>query len=130
MSVEINGLNKLINQLESKFGQDHMQKVSDDALKSGADVFVKELRSQFDKFANTGASRDEITVSEPMTEGGVRKIKVYWEGPRDRYRIIHLNEYGTVKNPNPEGKGAIAKSLRSSRQAYKGAIEKAVKEGF
>lgn len=130
MSVKIEGLNSLMSELENKLGPEHMQQVSDNAIKSGANVFVKELKSQFARFADTGASKDEITVSDPMTEGGARKVKVYWKGPHNRYRIIHLNEFGTVKNPNPDGKGAIAKAMRSAESAYKQAIEQSLKEGI
>jgi hypothetical protein len=123
MSVKIQGFDKLMKQLEDRFGQQRMQQISDKALIVGARVYVSELKSQLATFQDTGATIDEVTISEPMTINGVRTVKVYWKGPRNRYRIIHLNEWGTVKNPNPAGKGAIARSLQSAKSAYRNAIK-------
>lgn len=138
MSVEIKGTDELIQQLENKFGKKHMQSVSDDALKAGAEVFVKELKSQVSTFSGKGKGKgysqgytyDEITVSDPMWDNGERVIKVHWEGPNNRKNIIHLNEWGTVRNPSPPGKGKIAMALKNSERAYREAIEQALKEGL
>lgn len=130
MSVKITGLEKLLNNLEKRYGQQNMQSVSDKALLAGAKIFVKELKSQFESFKDTGASIDEITISEPMWLGNVRTVKVHWRGPNNRYRIIHLNEWGTIKNPNPQGKGAIARALKNAEAAYRNAIKKAIEEGI
>ncbi|GAB3797361.1 HK97-gp10 family putative phage morphogenesis protein [Virgibacillus kimchii] len=130
MSVEITGLPELLNELDRRLGSARMQEIMDIALKAGAEVFVRELKSQFERFADTGASLSEITVSEPMTEAGVRKIKVHWRGPRGRYRIIHLNEFGTVKNPNPRGKGAIARAMRAAEREYRDAVRREIERGM
>ncbi|MEH7287408.1 hypothetical protein [Priestia megaterium] len=130
MSVQIKGLNKLLADLEKRLGPDKIRNISDHALKEGARVFVEELKAQFELFKDTGASIDEITISEPMTIGGVRTIKIHWRGPDNRYRIIHLNEWGTVKNPNPRGKGAIARAMRNAENAYKAAVKEAVRRGI
>ncbi|WP_322552020.1 hypothetical protein AAB109_11275 [Priestia megaterium] len=129
MSVQIKGLNKLLADLEKRLGPDKIRNISDHALKEGARVFIEELKAQFELFKDTGASIDEITISEPMTIGGVRTIKIHWRGPDNRYRIIHLNEWGTVKNPNPRGKGAIARAMRNAENAYKAAVKEAVRRG-
>lgn len=130
MTVEVEGLEALLGKLESKFGKQQMQQVSDDGLKSGAEVFVNELKSQFESFKATGASIAEITIGEPEWVGDERTIKIYWKGPKNRYRIIHLNEWGTVKEPNPAGKGAIARALRNSEQSYHEAIKEALGRGI
>ncbi len=92
MSVKIQGFDKLMKQLEDRFGQQRMRQISDRALIAGAKVYVSELKSQLATFQDTGATVDEVTISEPMTISGVRTVKVYWKGPKNRYRIIHLNE--------------------------------------
>lgn len=126
MSVKFQGFDKLMKQLEDRFGHQRMQQISDRALIAGAKVYVNELKSQLATFQDTGATIDEVTISEPMTINGVRVVKVYWKGPKNRYRIIHLNEWGTVKNPNPAGKGAIARSLQSAAGAYRNAIKQEI----
>lgn len=130
MTVELTGMAEIQAEIERRLGTQRMQQISDVALKSAAQVFVNELKSQFQTFADTRASLEEITSTEPHTENGVRKITVHWKGPKGRYRIIHLNEFGTVKNPNPRGKGAIAKALRNSETAYKNTIEQILRGAF
>ncbi|MCM3180240.1 hypothetical protein [Cytobacillus horneckiae] len=130
MSVRLRGQNQVLAEIERRLGRTAMQRISDKALKRGARVFVAELKRQFASFKDTGASIEEITISEPMTIAGVRTIKIHWRGPKGRYRIIHLNEWGTIKNPNPRGKGAIARAMRNAETAYRNAIKEAIREGL
>ncbi|CAM3429115.1 HK97 gp10 family phage protein [Aeromicrobium ponti] len=129
MSVNVRGQRELIADLERRLGKERTQQISDRALKKGAQVFVRELKSQFEAFKDTGASIEEITVSNPMSVAGVRTIKIHWRGPKGRFRIIHLNEWGTVKNPNPRGKGVIARTMRNAENAYRQAVIQAIREG-
>lgn len=130
MSVKVSGIAAVEAELRKRLGVEQMKRISDAALISASHVFVKELKSQMASFEDKGYSISELTVSEPYWKDGVRSIKVHWKGPKGRYRIIHLNEYGTVKNPNPRGKGAIARALQSSESAYRGAIEKSLRGAF
>lgn len=135
MSVTIKGEKALLAELEKRLGKEKMQQISDKALIAGAKVFVKELQAQVRTFSDgkgysKGHTYDEINISEPMWVGGVRTVKVHWRGPKGRYRIIHLNEWGTVKNPNPRGKGAIARAMRNAETAYKNAIKEAIRRGL
>ncbi|WP_102707014.1 HK97 gp10 family phage protein [Terribacillus saccharophilus] len=130
MSVEVKGLNKLLQEIESRYGKGNVHRVSDRALEKGAEVFVRELKRQFQAFRDTGASLREITVSKPVSIGSDRLIRIHWKGPDNRYRIIHLNEFGTVKNPTPRGKGAIARAMRNAEDAYRAAVIQAVRSGL
>src|SRR5690625_7654334 len=101
-----------------------MQQVSDKALKDGAKVFVKELKAQVRTFSggvghSTGGTYEEITISDPVTVGGSRTVKVHWRGPKGSYRIIHINEWGTVNNTNPAGNSAIATALPNAESTYR-----------
>lgn len=129
MSVEVKGEAQLLAELEKRLGQEAMNRISDNALKAGAKVFVSELRKQFSGWKDTGASYDEITISDIIVVNGVRTIKIHWRGPKNRQRIIHLNEWGTVKNPNPRGKGAIARAMRNAQDAYRRAVKDAIRRG-
>ena len=126
MSVEITGLDELLRTLENRYGAANMQRLNDKALLKGADIFVRELKRNFERFKDEGYSIEEITISEPRTVLGVRMVTIHWRGPHSRYRIIHLNEWGTVKNPNPRGKGAIARSIRNAETAYRNAIKESL----
>lgn len=130
MSVKIRGLNKLLKELEIRLGKDGMQRISDKALMNAAEEFVKTLKSEFESFKDKGHSISEITIQGPEWKNNVRTIIVRWRGPHGRYRIIHLNEWGTIRNPNPRGKGAIARAMKNSEKAYRDAVRKALREGL
>ena len=130
MSVEITGLNELLRELERRFGADNMERLNDRALLKGADEFVPELKRNFERFKKEGYSIEEVTIGEPKTVVGKRRVNVHWKGPHGRYRIIHLNEWGTVNNPNPKGKGAVARAMRNAERAYRETIKKALKDGL
>lgn len=132
IKAEFKGVQKVLDELERRFGQENMNRISDKALLKGAEVFVKELKASIGtsgKYAK-GWTVEDITISGPEYIGGVKVVKVHFNGPHGRYRIVHLNEWGTVKIPNPPRKGAIARAMRNAEQAYRAAIKQAVLEGI
>ncbi|ORI05534.1 hypothetical protein B5723_03205 [Mammaliicoccus sciuri] len=133
MSVEIKGVRELVNQLEKKYGIENSKKVNDKALKKAGAYFEKELSSAFKTFEDTGASRKEINLSEPKYLNGVRGIQVYWQGPMDRYRLIHLNEWGYTrdgKEYTPKGHAVIAKALKKSEKIYRNIIKDEIRKNM
>lgn len=127
MSINISGISEVLAQVQNRLGPQAVERISDQALKDASLVFKAVLIEQLKAFKDTGATVDEVTFTEPYSVNGVRTITVHWKGPKGRYRVIHLNEYGTVKNPNPRGKGAIARALQASETAYKLAIAQSVR---
>lgn len=133
MSVEIKGVKQLVNQLEKKYGIETTKRVNDQALKKAGAYFEKELSSAFETFKDTGASQDEIQVSEPRYINGVRAITVYWEGPMDRYRLIHLNEWGYTrrgKEYKPRGHAVISKTLNNSEKVYRNIVKDEIRKNM
>lgn len=126
MGIKVKGLDTLYVELEKRFGQRKLQAIIDKALIAGAKVIEKKLKENFETFKDTGESIREITIDKPKTLNGVRTIMIHWQGPENRWKIIHLNEYGSVKNPNPRGKGAIDRSLRAGSDAYYKTIEREI----
>ncbi|MCG3401691.1 hypothetical protein K0017_05075 [Staphylococcus massiliensis] len=127
MSVEIENFHQMMNQIRSKYGEAQLQTAQDKALRAGSSYFVSVMKRNFQVFRDTGASIGEITVTEPhYIHGNVRMVKVHWKGPMNRYAIIHINEYGSVKNPTPRGKGAIARTMYTTEQPYKQIIKKSL----
>lgn len=122
MNAEVRGLAQLNKELDKRFSGRALNRIVDRALNSGADVIVRELERNFTTFQDTRASKDEITKSKPMTLNGNRTVVIHWSGPKQRYTIIHLNEFGTIKNPNPRGKGAIESALRAGQAEYRRVI--------
>lgn len=127
MSVKLRGIDPLIKQLEKRFDEIRVQEIVDAALMAGAKVFVRELKIQLKRFQDTGATVNEVTIRKPYTVDGVRQVTIHWKGPKGRYRIIHLNEWGTVRNPNPRGKGKIALALRISEKKYRDTLKEILK---
>lgn len=130
MSAEIRGVSELLVDLERRFGEQAVQRLSDQALIEASQVFKVALIAQLNSFKDTGATLEELTFSDPYTKDGVRTITVHWKGPKGRYRVIHLNEYGTVSNPNPRGKGSIARAVLISEGSYAQAIRNLVERGL
>ena len=132
--ARLKGLKELEQELEKRFGKQNAQRISDEALKAGAKVFVEALTFEFattpHKGYSEGATIDEITISDPVTINGVRTVRVHWRGPDGRYRIIHLNEFGTINNPNPPWKGVIARTMQKAERAYRNAIKEAIERGI
>lgn len=132
IKAEFKGEDQVLDELERRFGKENMDRISDAALLKGAEVFVKELISSIGtsgKYAK-GWTVDDITISGPEYVGGVKVVKVHFNGPHGRYRIVHLNEWGTVRIPNPPRKGAIARAMRNAEHAYREAIKQSVLEGI
>src|SRR5699024_6777013 len=132
MGLRVYGVQRLMNELELKFSKEQIKSIVDEALIAGALILGMELRRQIRTFSDgTGYSKgytlDEITISEPLDKLGNRTITVHWKGKHGRYRIIHLNEWGTIKNPNPRGKGKIAKAMALSKQAYGKAVRDTIR---
>ena len=136
MAVKVHGVNRLLQELDQKFGRKQIDNITDEALTKGALVFGMELRRQMRTFSDgtgysEGYSVDEITISPPgSSNNGSRSVRVFWRGKHGRYRIIHLNEWGTIRNPKPRGKGKIAKAMKLSKKAYGQAIRDEIRRSI
>lgn len=128
MSVKIEGTQELIRRIEQEYGEAKMLKAKENALRKGANYFRDTLRQNFALFKDTGASMEEMTLTQPYSvHGSTTTIKLHWRGPHERYRIIHLNEYGTVKNANPRGKGTIGRTIIATRKPYEQIIKESLR---
>lgn len=127
MSAEIKGVHQMLRKIGEKYGEGEMVKAQDKALRRGSKYFVSVLKTNFQVFRDTGASIEEIEVTDPYyIYGKTRMVKVHWQGPMNRYAIIHLNEWGTVKNPTPRGKGAIARTMFTTEKPYREIIKQSM----
>lgn len=130
IDIQVGGVEELNEELERRFGGNNLNRIIDRALVAGANVIKRELESSFQSFKDTGASVNEITVSEPMTLAGERTVTIYWSGPKNRYSIIHLNEFGTIRTPNPRGKGAVERAMRAGQETYFKTVERELVRGL
>ncbi|MEB7383792.1 hypothetical protein NGC55_02700 [Staphylococcus xylosus] len=122
MTISVKGDKEIIAYLEKKFGKSATKRITDFALTKGGQKVVQIIKRDMGSFEDTGESVSETSLSKPMTIGGVRTVKVHWRGPKQRYRIIHLNEFGhydrSGKWVNTAGKGVIERAMREGRETY------------
>lgn len=122
MTVTVKGDKEIIAYLEKKYGKSATKRITDFALTKGGQKVAQIIKNNMKSFKETGESVEETTVSKPMTINGVRTVKIHWRGPKQRYRIIHLNEYGHFdragKWVNTAGKGVIENAMREGRETY------------
>lgn len=122
MTISVKGDKEIIAYLEKKFGKSATKRITDFALTKGGQKVVQIIKRDMGSFKDTGESVSETSLSKPITIGGVRTVKIHWRGPKQRYRIIHLNEYGhydrSGKWVNTAGKGVIERAMREGRETY------------
>jgi len=122
MTIKMKGDKEIIAYLEKNYGKSATKRITDFALTKGGQKVVQIIKNNMKSFKDTGESVEETTVSKPMTINGVRTVKIHWRGPKQRYRIIHLNEYGhydrSGKWVNTAGKGVIENAMREGRETY------------
>lgn len=122
MTMTLKGDKEIIAYLETKYGKSAMKRITDFALTKAGNKVVSIIKGNMKSFEDTGESVEETTLSKPMTIKGVRTVKIHWRGPKQRYRIIHVNEYGhfdrSGKWVNTAGKGVIENAMREGRETY------------
>lgn len=121
MSVEVTGIEEMMKEIEHRFGKTAMRERVGQAIMPGAKKVHRNMARSMESFKDTGASIEEMQISSVQTNGGKIIVHIYWEGPKQRYRLIHLNERGYTrggKRYKPRGQGAIARALRQSEQDY------------
>lgn len=113
---------EVMDYLTEKFGRRKMLKIYDEALTKAAEVVYKAVKANIRYFRDTGAEYAEVKLTDPFWESGLRTVRIYWEGEKHRYSIVHLNEKGfharNGKFIRPKGMGAIDKALRSARKTF------------
>ncbi|WP_412519759.1 hypothetical protein [Staphylococcus simulans] len=121
MSIKFNE-QEAMKMLENKFNKTRMRKIYDKALVEAGEVMRKAVQANIKYFRDTGAEYGEVKLSKPFWDKGNRSIQVYWEGEKQRYTIVHLNEKGfhdrNGKFIKPKGFGAIDKAIRSARDRF------------
>lgn len=109
-------------EVEKRLGKRKLRRITDYALEQAGEVVLDAIKANLKHFRDTGAEYGEAKLSKPMWEGGNRSIRIYWEGEKQRYSVVHLNEKGFYarngKFVRPKGMGAIDKALRASRDKY------------
>ncbi|WP_410540961.1 hypothetical protein [Staphylococcus aureus] len=110
-----------------------MVKVQDKALIAGAKVIVEEVKKQLKPSKDTGALINEVSFSKPEWINGKRTITVHWRGSKDRYKIVHLIEYGHVQKETgkfikPKAMGGVNRAIRQGQNKYFETLKRELKK--
>ena len=130
-NVEFKGVQETLSALEKKFGEKKTQTLTKKAINAGAGKVEKNLQNDMIVFKDKGYTIDEVVRKNATYRNYKAEAEIGWNGPHQRYRIIHLNEWGYTrkgKQIRPRGFGVITKSLKNSEPLYFEAVGEEVKK--
>ena len=131
MSVKIVGLEDVLKNLDAKFSPDKVERVKNKALRAGAKAFENELLMGLSSYSDTGATMAEVVISSPKGVGSVKVVRIGWNGPKKRYKLVHLNEFGYTrygKKYSPAGYGVIRTTIDKTEETYKQVVKDSIVE--
>lgn len=132
-NVEVKGVNETLRELEKRLGDKKVRTITRKAINNGAEKVEKRLQSDMLVFKDTGYTIDEVVRKKATYRNYKAEAEIGWNGPHQRYRLIHLNEWGYTRNGRqikPRGFGVITKSLKNSEPVYLSAVETEVKKSL
>ena len=122
MSVEIRGMDEVLNKLSEKLSERQLSRAENAALKPAGEYVKAEVKSAVSAFSDTGAETNEVMVGKAHKVAGRNVVRVGWKGPKNRYAIVHLNEFGYTrggKHFTPRGFGVLQKTYDAVKPQYK-----------
>lgn len=110
-NASLKGADEIMKKLEEKFNDRRVASIVNSSLNDAADKYVEGLAMSIASYADTGATVSETTRSRASKKAsGMRTVRVGWNGPMKRYKLIHLNEFGYTRwgrTYSPRGMGVI-----------------------
>lgn len=131
--VEIRGMKETLDNIENTLGDNKMRSVARKAINAGAQKVEAQLKRDLVVFRDTGATIDEVVRQNARQINYKTEAAIGWNGPKKRYRLVHLNEWGYTRKGaqiRPRGFGVIAKSLKSSESMYLNTVVEEVKRSL
>ncbi|HGF7174123.1 hypothetical protein [Enterococcus hirae] len=132
-NVEIKGVQETIKALEKKLGEKKIKTLTKKAINVAAEKVEMKLQNDMIVFKDKGYTIDEVVRKNATYRNSNAEAEIGWNGPHQRYRLIHLNEWGYTrkgKQIKPRGFGAITKSLKKSEPLYFDTISEEVKKSL
>lgn len=127
----IKGINALQKAITETYSGTKARKIQKEAVNAGADVVVEKLKENFEGFKLTGYSQEEIMHSEARITGDTVQAKIGWNGSHERWRLVHLSEFGYTKagkQYTPRGFGVIVKTVDETKEDYLQEVEGRLRE--
>lgn len=132
-NVEFKGVTETIQALEKSLGINKTKNITRKAINSGAEIVEKKLQTDMLVFKDKGYTIDEVVRKNATYTNYKAEAEIGWNGPHQRYRLIHLNEWGYTRNGRqikPRGFGVITKSLKNSEPVYFETVASEVKRNL
>ncbi|EOI53385.1 hypothetical protein [Enterococcus gilvus] len=132
-NVEFRGVQETLQSLEKSLGINKTKNITRKAINSGAEIVEKKLQTDMLVFKDKGYTIDEVVRKNATYRNYKAEAEIGWNGPHQRYRLIHLNEWGYTRNGRqikPRGFGVITKSLKNSEPLYFETVASEVKRNL
>lgn len=115
---KVEGLDSIFNNLERKLGRGAILEASNGFAKKAGQSGAKIVKAAEKGYADTGATVKETTYRVRAPLAGVTYADIGWSGPKQRVKLVHLNEFGYTRRKNgslhrvyPKGLGSIQRSV-------------------
>lgn len=132
-NVEFKGIQETLKAMETKLGEKKTRTVTRKAINAGAEKVEKKLQTDMLVFKDKGYTIEEVVRKNASYRNFNTEAEIGWNGPHQRYRLIHLNEWGYTRNGRqikPRGFGVITKSLKNSEPLYFDTVAEEVKKNL
>lgn len=125
-NVTIKGIDSTLKNLEKTLGDKKVRSISRKAINKAGGEVKGNLKEDMKVFRDTGASINEVVQQNATKKSTGVSGRIGWNGPQNRYKLVHLNEWGYTrfgKQYRPRGFGVIEKSLKGSESKYLETVE-------
>ena len=136
MAVKIE-ITEVLKKIDKELDPKKATRIQNAAINKGAEKVASNLQGAFNKFKGTkqskGFTADEVTTSKARKAAEGRRAEVGWSGPKERYRLIHLNEWGYTrhgKRYKPRMMGTVQQTLDKSDKEYFETVGKELADGY
>jgi len=130
MTSSVQGQAEILKNIEAKLGKNRVNRVVNKTLRTTGDEVVKIVKESVAYYRRTGATYDEVVKSNVKNSSlGIKHIDVGWRGDMNRWRLVHLNEFGYTrfgKYVRPRGMGAVQRGADKAKDT----VFKEMKEGL
>lgn len=123
-SFEIKGIKDLEKAITEKYSSTKARRIIKDAVNSGADMVANKVEHNYKKTKGPyrkGYTAAGVMRSDARTKNDIVAAKVGWNGSKDRWRLVHLEEWGYVrsgKQYKSTAYGLLDKTLQEVKAPY------------
>lgn len=134
-SFNIKGLDELEKAIKEKYEGAKGKRIIRQAVNSGGEVVAKGLIKNYgtvvDKGYSQGYTKEDVTRSNAKISNDTVTAKVGWNGSHERWRLVHLEEWGYTRHGRqykPPQVGVIERTLKEIETPYFAAVQKGMME--